>query len=127
MALAFGVGGWLTEAVPLETMQDWVMGSVERARTVARIAETGRSSPSPLTRWLLLDFGDDDETKAHLAARFFRGSWTGPYSAHLTGLIAQLDGWAGEPEAVRSWASEVRDRLEERRESAIRSEAEQDF
>lgn len=124
------VRGWLVEALPSETVTAWVGTDLERARLVASIASPGGDEPTPVARFLLTEFGTDDQIRSSLWGQFISGFWWGPESEHIAGQIGQLRGWrqrSSEPLAVREWAREMITYLDEQRQRALEREAEERF
>ncbi|HEV3321881.1 MAG TPA: hypothetical protein VG147_06770 [Solirubrobacteraceae bacterium] len=117
-------------AFPVEVIEGWIDGDVERARIVASITPVEGEEPKPLARCLLQRFGDDEKIGASLAGTFMSGSWTGPESGRLAAQIAQLNSWRSrrdEPLGVRQWASRMVESLEVQRQTALQREAEGEF
>ena len=142
--IQMGLRGWFTSSVPTETIQTWVGNSLERARLVAAIAGVTPSAPTPLprfadtydsdlsavARFLLTQFGEDEEIRSALYGDFVSGSWTGPQSNVLAQQIGQLKRWSANPNesvGVKRWADEVIGYLEQRRVEVLEWEAEQNF
>jgi hypothetical protein len=122
--------GWLLNELPSTIVEEWVGTSIERARIVASIASAGGDEPTAVARFLLAAFGEDQEVKASLYGQFISGFWWGPESERIAGQIEQLTKWrrsSTEPLAVRAWAREVIQELEERRRVVLLREAEGDF
>ena len=129
--IQLGVRGWFAAHVPVEVIKPWVGGSVARARVVAGIASlkgAADGKPSPVGRYLLAEFVDDDEIRALLYGDFVSGSWTGPESERIAGQVGHLQNWRtdrNEPAGLRRWAGEAIEHLEGRRLQALEWEAEQ--
>jgi hypothetical protein len=124
------VRGWLLNAFPPEVIEAWVGKDLKRARLIASIASPGRDEPTAIARFLLEKFGKDREVKSSLFGQFISGSWFGPMSEHIAGQIGQLTKWrqrTAEPLAVRAWAGEMIQHLEEQRRAALQREAEELF
>lgn len=122
--------GWLLNELPSDIIEDWVGSDIERARLAASIASPGGDEPTAIARFLLSRFGKDAKIKGSLAAQFIIGFWWGSESEHIAGQIGQLMKWrqrSAEPLAVRAWAREMIQDLEERRKVALLREAEEGF
>lgn len=127
---AMTLRGWFTEAVPAETILDWVGDSEKRAELVASIAPAGGDRPSELAVLLLDRYPDNDEIAGSLAGEFQSGTWTGPWSGRLEMQITQLQGWRQDntlPVAVRNWAGRMIEGLQRQRHEALEREAERGF
>lgn len=124
--IAMTLRGWFSHSIPAEVVQNWVGDSVDRARLAAEVASTGSSEPTPIARFLLEVFGNDEEVQSALAGEFFSGSWTGPESQRLPGMIEQLSGWLVDdmPNLVKEFALKLRASLERDRDRALEREAE---
>jgi hypothetical protein len=124
------IRGWLVNAFPAELVSEWVGESRERARRVAAIANAGGERPTDIARFLLGEFGKDDEVKANLMGDFMSGSWVGPESARIRGQISQLTAWRtdeAEPLGVRNWSKQMIEHLEQRLRAAVELEEERGF
>jgi hypothetical protein len=138
------IRGWLLNAVPLEVIEAWVGDDVRRARLVASITPVGGEEPigapptvppageepSPVARFLLAGFGEDEKVASSLWAQFISGFWTGPESERIAGQIEQLNKWRQRPEeplGVRTWAAAMIRDLEVRRRAAVEREAEREI
>ena len=122
--------GWLLNELPSDIIEDWVGSDIERARLVASIASPGGDEPTAIARFLLTKFSKDEKVKGSLAGQFISGFWWGPESERIAGQIGQLTNWrkrSTEPLAVRAWAREMIQNLEERRKVALLREAEEDY
>jgi hypothetical protein len=122
--------GWLLHHVSPETVEDWVGDSIERARVVASVAPVGGAEPSPFARFLLGQFGDDEEIQSSLYGSLVTGFWTGNESDRIANQIEQLTAWRtspSEPLEVRKWAREIIEILQQARSRALRREAEEGF
>ncbi len=122
------IGGWLLGAVPIDIVRDWVGVEVRRAWLVAAIAPVGTDRPTDFTRFLLEKFGTDRQVSSSLFSSFVTGSWMGPESSHLKSQVEQLNAWrqqATEPLAVRDWARQMVEHLEEQARAAVEREAEE--
>lgn len=105
----------------------WVGDDIGRARTVASIAPVGDEAPTPIARFLLGTFSEDEKVASSFWGQFISGFWMGNESDRITRQIEQLKGWrqrAGEPLGVRTWARNVTHDLEARRLVALEREAE---
>ena len=122
--------GWFPEAVPTETILDWVGGSDKRAELVASIARAGGDRPSELATLLLARYPDNEQIAGSLAGEFQSGSWVGPWSGRLEMQITQLEGWRQDgslPIGVRKWAARMIEGLQRERHEALEQEAERGF
>jgi hypothetical protein len=118
---------WFLQSVPVDVIVPWVNGARDSARKVAALADPGTKEPTPIARFLLTDFGDDDEVKNELAVAFISGTWMGPLSSRLAEQIAQLEGWITDgngPGGVEKWAAEMIRKLRSDRDRALKEEAE---
>jgi hypothetical protein len=120
------VQSWLIRSVPNTLVLEWVGSSIERARVVASIAETGSERPTPIASFLLTNFGSDEKVASQLMSEFISGVQWGKHSDHLREQVGQLEGWlrGGEPEGVQRWAREVVNDLRASMESAVQREDE---
>lgn len=126
--LSMTARGWLTSALPLQVVTDWIADSIDRARIVASIAPAGGDSPDGLAVWLLDHFPSDEEIAGSLAGEFHSGGWVGPWSGRLEMQIGQLEGWRRDtslPLPVRQWARKMIDSLAAERTQALQREAEE--
>jgi hypothetical protein len=124
------VRGWLLAAIPVEVLEVWIEDDVRKARIVAGIAPVGGDSPSPVARYLLEKFGEDEKVASLLSTNFAAGFWMGPESTHLAQQIDQLNAWRRrqtESLAVRAWAAKTVSYLEQYRAAAEQREAEEPF
>ncbi len=122
------IGGWLLAVVPVEIIETWVGDDIGRARIVASIAPVGDEQPTPIARFLLGKFGEDDKVASSFWGQFVSGFWMGNESDRIAGQIEQLQGWrqrADEPLGVRAWARNMIQNLEIRRQAALEREAEE--
>ena len=122
--------GWLLNELPSDIIEEWVASDIERARLVASIASPGGDEPTAIARFLLTKFGKDEKVKGSLAGQFISGVWWGPESERIAVQIGQLTNWrkrSTEPLAVRAWAREMIQNLEERRKLVLLREAEEDY
>lgn len=114
---------WLADAVDLAVAKEWVGTDLARARILARVAETGGDKIRPAARFLLTDFGADDEVSAALGMTYL----TGGYAGRCQAQISQLTGWTSdpaEPPEVKIWAQTLIARLTAERGRALQNEAE---
>lgn len=105
----------------------WIGDDVHRARIVAAISTPGNDEPTPITRYLLDKFPDDDRVKASLYSNFVTGIRTGRESEWIQGQIDQLNTWRQnrtEPPGVRQWAKEAVCYLQSSMQRALQQEAE---
>ncbi|WP_437773490.1 hypothetical protein [Arthrobacter sp. KNU40] len=122
--------GWLIGLVPVEKVAEWIGADVTRARVVASVTSPGGSSPTPIGRFLLTNFGNDERVTSSLAGEFISGFWSGNESDRITSQIEQLSIWLTDPEeadGVKRWARKMKSSLEKRRTEALEREAEQGF
>jgi hypothetical protein len=119
--------GWLADSYPAEDVVAWVSRDIGRARLVASLTQVAGEHPSTVVRYLLDEFGSDEEVSSSLYGDFTSGAWWGKESERLDGQISQLEGWAatpGELPGVRSWAVALIEPLMRRRASVLEAEAE---
>lgn len=124
------VRGWLLRGLDAEVIERWVGDDLARARVVASITPVAGDEPSPIVRFLLGNFGTDEDLGSSLYSTFISGSWMGNESDRLTGQIEQLNGWrqnTNEPEGVRAWARKMVEILDRQRLAALEREAERGF
>jgi hypothetical protein len=124
------VRGWLIDSIPVDVIEGWVAGSIERARLVASVATSRAEAPTDVARYLLDRFPDDDQIASELAGALLSGTRVGPESTRLTSMIDKLRGWranADEPQGALRWADRMIKGLTERREIALEREAEGDW
>lgn len=120
-------GSWLACAVDLAEVKEWVGTNLERARLVARITTPGDTQVDPVGRFLLANFGTDDEVASALQLNYMVGVWRGNYSAHCQAQIDLLTGWINnpaEPQQVEDWARSMIAGLTAERDRALQNEAE---
>ncbi|MCH8900541.1 MAG: hypothetical protein IH942_08660 [Acidobacteria bacterium] len=84
-------------------------------------------SLTEIPRWLLTNFAANKEIGNALWGKLFSGGFTGPPSDWYGGLIASIEAWPDEPEAVTSWSSQVLDYLRHQRDAAKLEESERDY
>lgn len=121
--------GWLTTAYDSATLIDWIGTNRDRARLVASLTGVGDGPPSDIVKYLLTEFGGDDEVKHSLYGDFVSGTWRGNESARLNSQIDQLTAWVddrGLSAGVKAWAHESIRSLRRRLEFVLVREAEED-
>ena len=119
--------GWLTSVYESATLIEWIGSDLERARVIASLTGVNDGPPSEIVKFLLTEFGDDDQVTSPLYGDFISGSWWGNESDRLNGQIAQMTSWLNDralAEGVKSWVREVIARLKRRLEVALVQEAE---
>lgn len=122
------VRGWLLDAIPVAVIKEWIGESIHRGRLVASVVSVG--DPGDLVRLLLGKWPEDEDIGASLAGQFISGSWTGSFTSHLAGQIAQLKAWVENPEedrGVKHWARRMIKDLDRQRREALEREAEGRF
>jgi hypothetical protein len=127
---AMTLRGWFAEAIPAETILDWVGDSKKRAELVASIAPAGGDRPSELAILLLDRYPDNEEIAGSLAGEFQSGGWVGPWSDRLETQITQLQGWRQDgtlPVGVRNWAARMIEGLQRQRQEALEREVERGY
>ncbi len=120
-------GSWLAGAVDLTEAKAWVGTDLGRARLVARVATPGGDQVDPVGRFLLTNFGTDDEVASALRLNYMVGVWRGNYSAHCQAQIDRLTSWISnpaEPQQVKGWARSMIAALTAERDRALQNEAE---
>jgi hypothetical protein len=124
--IALVLRGWVTDLISIDDLAAWVDDSLDRARTLASLASVGANEPTPVARYLLTQFPDDDRITSSLAGEFLSGSFVGPESSRLRGQIDQLKNWnrPAESKGVRQWANRITGSLEKQLEAALRREDE---
>ena len=118
---------WILSEIDTSPIHDWIGDDAHRARIVATIATPGEKEPTPITRYLLDNFSDDDDIKASLYNNFRSGFWTGEQSEFIQQQIDQLNTWRQnrtEPRGVRQWAKEAVDYLKSDKQRTLREETE---
>jgi hypothetical protein len=99
-------GPWLGNAADVNTVRDWVNGNIERARTVAAVTAPGGDQLHPVARFLITDFGADEQVTHSLRSALIpRWGW-GSEAARYAQLIHQVEAWRtteGEPHTVKAW------------------------
>ena len=126
--LGFAARGWLAAAVDTGIARTWVGEDAARARALASASPVGGAELSDVVRFLLTDFGDDDEVASALVGEFISGIWSGPESDRLKRQIEEVDGWIhhpGETEEVARWARRLKDHLNGRLREVEQREAEE--
>ncbi len=124
----FAARGWLAAAVDTDVARTWVGEDAARARALASAAPVGGAELADVVRFLLTDFGDDDEVASALVGEFISGTWWGPESDRLERQIEEVDGWIhhpGVPEEVVRWARRLKDHLNGRLRVVEQREAEE--
>ena len=127
---AMSLRGWFAEAIPAETILDWIGDSEKRAELVASIASAGGDRPSEVAILILDRYPDNEEIAGSLAGEFQSGGWFGPWSDRLETQITQLQGWRQDdtlPLAVRNWAARMIEGLQRQRHEALEREAEREY
>ncbi len=108
-------------------VQTWVGNDRYRARIVADITPTGEDSPTDIVRYLLTNFGQDEEVSQMLFYKLQSGLRVGNESDHIKRQIDRLESWRQdleEPLEIRHWASNAIARLNVSKSRALREEAE---
>jgi len=121
------IEGWLLDSFDPGVIMDWVGSDHDRALLVANLTPVGRQTPGPLARELIVRFQDSDSVKARLAGQFHRGTFSGPLSSRLGGLIAEIEGWRDEPDPVIEWSRAVIEGLQADLAAARIREAERGY
>jgi hypothetical protein len=120
--------GWLANLYSATDVIAWIGNDVQRARLVATLTGIVEGQPSELVRFLLDNFGTDDQVSSSLYGGFVSGTWWGNESDLLNEQIRQLDGWVAsrdEPAGVKTWARKVIENLKRRRDVVLEEEAEE--
>lgn len=125
--LSFSAREWLGNATMVDIASRWVDGDVERARVLANVTTPEGTPLSPIARYLIDDFGADNQVLSHLVGQFISGSWTGKESDRIKSHIVEVETWiaeAGQSAAVRSWGRKLIANLEARRQNVLQEEEE---
>lgn len=125
--MSFAAKGWLGNVIGVETVQEWVGESAEKARTLASVSTLGETEISEVGRFLIRKFGTDERVSASLAGDFVSGFWSGPRSEHMNSKISLLVNWASQPNediSVKSWLLDLANDLEGQQGSIIEFEQE---
>jgi hypothetical protein len=120
--------GWLANLYSATDVIEWIGNDVQRARLVATLTGIVEGQPSELVRFLLDNFGTDDQVSSSVYGGFVSGTWWGNESDLLNEQIRQLDGWVAsrdEPAGVKTWARKVIENLKRRRDVVLEEEAEE--
>ncbi len=108
-------------------VQAWVGNDTYRARIVAGIAPTEADHPTDIIRYLLTNFGQDEEVSQMLFYKLQSGLRIGNESDHIKRQIYRLKSWRQdleEPFEVRHWASNAIAGLNVSKNRALQEEAE---
>jgi len=125
--LSFSTQEWLGLAVDHETAKRWVGSNVDRARSLARVTNPGGSPLSATVRYLLDEFGTDEQISESLVGSYVSGMWSGNESDRVARQLKQVREWMNEPaqsNSVKSWCRRLIAGLEESRRVALEREAE---
>jgi len=125
--LSFSAREWLGTAATVQEVERWVGGSIERARIVANVTKPGDATLSPVARYLIDTFGEDERVSSHLVGQFVSGMWSGNESDRIRSQIAEVQNWLATPtpsEALRAWARRLLANLEARLDAVIQEEEE---
>lgn len=124
------------------SMRDWGLGGVsvplllgwadehlpEGPRTLAGMAHVGSVPLNPLARELLIRYGEDESIGGMLAATFLSGTFWGSEAAWFRSKIEVARNWLDDDsKAVRGWARELVQSIEEDIKRAARSEEEEEL
>ncbi|MYC84646.1 MAG: hypothetical protein F4X18_03890 [Acidimicrobiia bacterium] len=115
------------EGVEPSPIQAWIGNDANRARLVARVARLGSDEPTPMARYLLATFGDDEQITSIFDLKLDGELQEGNRSSHLQRQIDRLDSWRQdreEPMEVQRWASTAIARLKRSKKKALREEEE---
>ena len=118
---------WILSEIDTSPIHDWIGDDDHRARIVATIAPPGGKEPTPITRYLLDNFSEDNDIKASLYNNFVSGFQFGEQSGFIQQQIDQLNTWRQnrtEPRGVRQWAKEAVDYLKSNKQKASQEETE---
>lgn len=125
--LSFAVRDWLGEAVSIEAAKRWVGSDLENARLLANVTKPGGLQLSPTARFLIEEFGQDQQVSSHLVGQFISGGWTGNESDRISSQISEVQAWIDEPgqsNEVKAWAQKLMESLDRIRRSVIQEEEE---
>ncbi len=117
----------LLEGVEPGPILTWIGSDASRARLVAGIARLGGDEPTPIARYLLATFGDDEQVTSIFDLKLDCELQEGKRSAHVQRQIDRVTSWRqilDEPSEVRHWASKAIARLTESKNEALHEEAE---
>jgi len=122
-------GPWLGNAADVNTVCDWVNGNIERARAVAAVTAPGGEQLHPVARFLITDFGADEQVSRSLRnALISRWGW-GSEAARYTQLIRQVEAWGtteSEPDMVKAWIRATVEWLQTAHHAVLEHEVEPD-
>ena len=120
---------WLGGATDVDTVRNWVDGSVDRARLVASVCDPGGEQLHSVARFLICAFGADEQVPGNLRGGLMPQSWWGPDTAMYERLITRVKAWSatdGHPSEVDAWIRTTLEQLETLRVAASKQEAEPD-
>ncbi|MCY4369953.1 MAG: hypothetical protein OXF41_11205 [bacterium] len=117
----------LVEGVEPGPLREWIGTDANRARLVAGLAQLGGDELTPMARYLMATFSDDEQITRIFDLKLDGELQEGNRSAHIQRQIDRLDSWRQDPEEpaeVRRWASKAIARLTVSRSKALEEEAE---
>ena len=106
---------WYGGLIPTEHLLEWAeQHQPDGPRIIAELTPVGDAPLGHLSRELLIHYGDDRAVRNTLVGNFRSGSFSGPISAWLEGKLATAREWMKDSHpAVKSWAQQLVDALEE--------------
>lgn len=120
--------GWLADLYLPTEIAAWIGEDLQRARLVASLSTVAEEGPpSEIVRYLLDQFGSDNEVASALYGNFLSGIWWGNESERLKRQIEQLDSWLrnrDQSSKFRTWIRDVIASLTERLDIVLLREAE---
>ncbi len=128
--LGFRTRGWLAGATTPQVAADWVGDSIDHARALASVASVGGAQLSPIVKFLINNFGQDDRVRSALVGDFVSGSWTGNESARIERQIQEVSGWmqdASATDAERQFCRRLFESLEDGLGHVRQEEQEEDW
>jgi hypothetical protein len=118
---------WLGNATDVDTAEAWIADNVERARLVASVAALGYTQLDPVARFLIRNFGTDEQVTDALRAALLPRWIFGPLALRFQHLIEQLTAWAdteNESSEVTIWIRATIDWLASAQEFAAQYDQE---
>ncbi len=125
---AFVKKGPLLEAFPADQVVGWIEGDLEPRLKLVRQLVPVSGTLEPLTRALLIRFGDRTDVRETLRASFISGIFAGPHSARLKSKLRELEPLLSDQSpAVNQWASETAQAIKSDIENTMKLEEEEEL
>jgi len=117
---------WITDEVDPTILMQWAeQHGKEGASLLAELTLVSKAPLNEVAKQLLIHYGDDEGISGTLYGRFLSGMWVGSEVGYLLGKKEIAQRWLSDQEpAVRKWAKQVVEWLEEEIKRAKRSEEE---